>query len=193
LTVPSDSSANKGLLRKGARASRAGLKRDTPDFAARIVPVADQFALPPKAVIAGYWPVGDEADPRALMKALAARGATLALPRIEEKNAALSFRRWSEGDALVDNHHAIQEPPAEAPRVAPGLVLVPLLAFDATGHRLGYGGGYYDRTLAGLRAAGAVTAIGVAYAGQEIAAIPHEANDQRLDMVLTELGLRRFL
>jgi 5-formyltetrahydrofolate cyclo-ligase len=158
----------------------------------RIIRFSDNLALEPNAVVAGYWPTRDEADPRELMKALAARGAILALPRIDAKDAALSFRRWSEGDALVDNHHAIREPPAEAPRVVPNLVLVPLLAFDATGHRLGYGGGYYDRTLAGLRAAGPVTSIGIAYAGQEIPAIPHEANDQRLDMVLTELGLRRF-
>jgi 5-formyltetrahydrofolate cyclo-ligase len=158
----------------------------------RIIRFADNLALEPDAVVAGYWPTRDEADPRQLMKALAARGATLTMPRIEDRNAALSFRRWSEGDPLVDNRHAIREPPAEAQRVIPNLVLVPLLAFDATGHRLGYGGGYYDRTLAGLRAAGPVAAIGIAYAGQEIAAIPHEANDQRLDMVLTELGLRRF-
>lgn len=193
MTVPSDSSANKVLLRKEARTRRAELVRSCTEFAMRITRFADNLALEPNAVAAGYWPTRDEADPRQLMKALAARGATLALPRIEAKGAALSFRRWSESDALVDNHHAIQEPPAEAPRVAPGLILVPLLAFDATGHRLGYGGGYYDRTLAELRAGpGPITAIGIAYAGQEIAAIPHEANDQRLDMVLTELGLRRF-
>lgn len=180
-------------MREQARARRAVLARSCPDFAARITTFADEFALPPNAVVAGYWPTRDEADPRQLMKALAARGATLALPRIEAKGAALSFHRWSESDALVDNHHAIQEPLAEAPRVTPELVLVPLLAFDTTGHRLGYGGGYYDRTLAELRAGpGPITAIGIAYAGQEIAAIPHEANDQRLDMVLTELGLRRF-
>jgi 5-formyltetrahydrofolate cyclo-ligase len=192
LTVPSDSSADKGLLRKEARTRRAELVRSCTEFAVRIARFADNLALEPNAVVAGYWPTRDEADPRLLMKALAASGATLALPRIEARNAALSFRRWSEGDPLADNHHAIQEPLAEAPRVTPDLVLVPLLAFDARGHRLGYGGGYYDRTLCGLRAAGPVTAIGIAYAGQEIAAIPHEANDQRLDMVLTELGLRRF-
>ena len=192
MTVPPDSSADKGLLRKGARARRAELVRSCTKFAMRITRFADNLALKPNAVVAGYWPTRDEADPRPLMQALAARGTTLALPRIEERNAALSFRRWREGDALIDNHHAIREPLAEAPRVVPNLVLVPLLAFDATGHRLGYGGGYYDRTLAGLRAQGPLTAIGIAYAGQEIAAIPHEANDQRLDMVLTELGLRRF-
>jgi 5-formyltetrahydrofolate cyclo-ligase len=192
LTVPSDSSANKGLLRKEARARRAELVRSCTKFAMRITRFADNLALEPGAVVAGYWPTRDEADPRELMEALAARGATLTMPRIEDRNAALSFRRWSKGDPLVDNRHAIREPLAEAPRVSPNLVLVPLLAFDATGHRLGYGGGYYDRTLAGLRAAGPVTAIGVAYAGQEIAAVPHEANDQRLDMILTELGLRRF-
>ncbi len=146
----------------------------------------NDLQIQPGAAVAGYWPVRDEADPRALMKALAARGHVIALPRIE--GAALLFGRWNDGDVLVDNHHAIAEPRADAPRVTPDIVLVPLLAFDLTGHRLGYGGGYYDRTLAALSA----RAIGIAYAGQEVETLPHEPHDQALEAVLTENGLTKF-
>jgi 5-formyltetrahydrofolate cyclo-ligase len=176
----------KSKLRKQMRERRAELARALPDFAVRIATFAGALALPPHAVVAGYWPISDEADPRALMAALAARGHTLALPRIDAKDAALSFRRWNEGDGLIDNHHAIPEPRADADVVIPDIVLVPLLAFDASGHRLGYGGGYYDRTLAALPA----RAIGVAYAGQEVEALAHEAHDRRLDGVITEKGVR---
>jgi 5-formyltetrahydrofolate cyclo-ligase len=167
---------------------RAELARSLPDFAARTAAFAGALAFPPHATIAGYWPIRGEADPRALMAALAARGHTLALPRIGAKDAALSFRRWNEGDALIDNHHAIPEPRADADVVTPDILLVPLLAFDASGHRLGYGGGYYDRTLEALDA----RAIGIAYAGQEVDALPHEAHDRRLDAVVTEKGMRVF-
>jgi 5-formyltetrahydrofolate cyclo-ligase len=167
------------------RERRAELARALPGFAARIAAFAGALALPPHAVVAGYWPIRDEADPRALMAALAARGHTLALPRIGAKGAALSFRRWNEGDGLIDNHHAIPEPRADAQVVTPDIVLVPLLAFDASGHRLGYGGGYYDRTLAALPA----RAIGIAYAGQRVEALPREPHDHPLDGVLTENGL----
>jgi 5-formyltetrahydrofolate cyclo-ligase len=180
--------SSKSNLRTEARTSRAELARARPDFARRIAPFADQIEIHKGMAVAGYWPVRDEADPRGLMKALEARGAALALPRIDEKHAALSFRAWREGDVLVDNHHRIPEPRAEAKMVTPDVVLVPLLAFDAHGHRLGYGGGYYDRTLATLR----VIAIGVAYAGQEVERLPREAHDRPLDMVVTENGARRF-
>jgi 5-formyltetrahydrofolate cyclo-ligase len=114
------------------------------------------------------------------------------LPRINAKGAALSFREWREGDALVDNHHGIAEPRADAETVTPDVVFVPLLAFDARGHRLGYGGGYYDRTLDALRAKGKILAIGVAYAGQEVAEILSEPHDHALDAVIAETGLRKF-
>lgn len=154
-----------------------------PDFAQRIAAFARE--IPAAGIVAGYWPIRDEADPREMMKAL---GTALALPRIDSKHAALSFREWREGDALVDNHHGIPEPRADAKIVTPDVVLMPLLAFDAHGHRLGYGGGYYDRTLSAMRA----IAIGIAYAGQEVEYLPREAHDHPLDMVLTENGLRRF-
>jgi 5-formyltetrahydrofolate cyclo-ligase len=182
-------SESKAVFRLQAKSRRAELARALPDFAWRIVVFADRLNIPADAIVAGYWPVRDEADPRGLMKAL---GTPLALPRIDAKGAALSFRAWHEGDELVDNHHGIAEPRADAKIVAPNVVLVPLLAFDRRGHRLGYGGGYYDRTLDALRAEGKVLAVGIAYAGQEVAKIPREAHDHPLDAVLTEMGLRKF-
>jgi 5-formyltetrahydrofolate cyclo-ligase len=178
-------SLDKRQIRANARARRAELARAVPDFAQRIAAFAGELNIPAHAIVAGYWPVRDEADPRALMKAL---GNALALPCIDAKHAALSFREWREGDVLVDNHHGIPEPRAEAKIVTPDVVLVPLLAFDAHGHRLGYGGGYYDRTLSAARA----VAIGIAYAGQEVNELPREAHDHPLDMIVTENGLRRF-
>jgi 5-formyltetrahydrofolate cyclo-ligase len=145
--------------------------------------------IPARAIVAGYWPVRDEADPRELMKAL---GTAHALPRIDAKHTALSFREWRDGDVLVDNHHGIAEPRADAKIVTPDIVLVPLLAFDARGHRLGYGGGYYDGTLETLRSNGKVLAIGVAYAEQEVKTLPREPHDHALDMIVTERGVRRF-
>jgi 5-formyltetrahydrofolate cyclo-ligase len=180
--------STKPQLRKDAMARRAGLARALPDFANRIARFADDLNTPSHAIVAGYWPLRDEADPRALMAALAARGNLLALPRIATKGAALSYHRWCEGDALTDNHHGIAEPCGDAPVVMPNIVLVPLLAFDEAGHRLGYGGGYYDRTLAALSA----RAIGIAYAGQEMAALPREAHDRALDGIVTENGTRTF-
>jgi 5-formyltetrahydrofolate cyclo-ligase len=185
-------SLDKRTLRQHARPRRAVFARDVPDFAQRIAAFAEQLDITAHAVVAGYSPVRDEADPRALMQTLSARGAKLALPRINAKGAALSFREWHEGDALVDNHHGIAEPRADAETVTPDVVFVPLLAFDARGHRLGYGGGYYDRTLDALRAKGKILAMGVAYAGQEVSEILSEPHDHALDAVITETGLRKF-
>jgi 5-formyltetrahydrofolate cyclo-ligase len=179
-------SKTKTELRLEARGRRAKLVAS--DFANRIAAFADALNLPPHFTVAGYWPIRDEADPRELMKTLSARGHALALPRIEAKGERLSFRLWREGDELIDNHHAIAEPRADAERVVPDAILMPLLAFDATGHRLGYGGGYYDRTLEALKAC----AIGIAYAGQEIAGIPREPHDHPLNMIVTERGVRLF-
>jgi 5-formyltetrahydrofolate cyclo-ligase len=179
---------DKSELRKLARTRRAGLARDVPDLMARIAAFVDDLKIPAHAIVAGYWPIRDEADPRALMAVLAARGHALALPRIEAQGAPLSFRRWRDGDELIDNHHGIAQPRDEAERVVPDAILVPLLAFDGAGHRLGYGGGYYDRTLAALKA----RAIGVAYAGQEVDALSPEPHDHPLDMILTQNGLRKF-
>jgi 5-formyltetrahydrofolate cyclo-ligase len=197
----------KPSLRAAARRHRATLTRA--DYAQTIARYADDLALAPGAIVAGYFPFRDEADPRLLMEALHAKGHPLALPCVAS-GQPLTFRAWTMGDAMHPNtmSYNIPEPSASAPAVTPDLILVPLLAFDAQGHRLGYGGGYYDRTLALLtrdamgspasalrRAAsrrGSLKAIGVAYAGQEIAALPREDHDHPLDAVITENGLRRF-
>jgi 5-formyltetrahydrofolate cyclo-ligase len=185
-------SMNKSSLRKNAAARRTELARALPDFAQRIVTFAGKFGASQSTVVSGYWPIRDEADPRGLMRAFAAKGHVLALPRVAERAAPLVFHRWSPGDATLIDMFGLTEPLASADVVAPSLLLVPLLAFDAAGYRLGYGGGYYDRTLAGLRADRDVLAVGVAYAGQEVAAVPHQDYDQRLDMIVTENGVRRF-
>jgi 5-formyltetrahydrofolate cyclo-ligase len=181
---------SKSQLRNEARALRTTLTRA--DFAERIAAFAKDIPRAPAAVVAGYHPVRDEADPRGLMSALAAHGHALALPVIATAHAALIFRSWREGDALAPNAYGIAEPLPSAPEIVPDVVLVPLLAFDADGHRLGYGGGYYDRTLDAIRRSKPVLAIGVAYAGQEVAHLPRETHDHALDGIVTENGLRRF-
>ncbi|HEY0105663.1 MAG TPA: 5-formyltetrahydrofolate cyclo-ligase [Rhizomicrobium sp.] len=178
---------SKPALRAAARRHRATLAHA--GYAETVARHADDLALASGAVVAGYFPFRDEADPRALMAALSARGHGLALPTVVP-HRPLVFRAWTISDAMhAAAVHGIAEPLASAPVVVPALILVPLLAFDSGGHRLGYGGGYYDRTLATLPRA---RAIGVAYAGQEVPALPREDHDHPLDAVITENGLRRF-
>jgi len=180
----------KADLRKDAEQRRRTLARA--GFATAIAGFAGALALPEGAVVSGYWAFREEADPRALMLALGAKGHPLALPCVVAKHTPLRFHRWRESDAMRVGAFGIAEPLVGAEAVTPSVLLVPLLAFDGEGTRLGYGGGYYDRTLAVLRAQGPVRAIGIAYAGQEVPALPHAAHDQRLDAILTEKGLRTF-
>ena len=151
------------------------------------------FAARREAAIAGYWPIGDELDMRPLLATLATAGYLLALPLVVGRDHPLAFHRWRPDDALAAGAHGIAEPdPAVAPPVIPDIVITPLLAFDALGYRLGYGAGYYDRTLAALRAAGRVLAVGVAFAAQQVDRVPHGRGDQRLDWVVTEAGVMRM-
>jgi len=183
---------SKADLRIQCSKRRLDLARSLPDFAKRIAAFAGDLNVAPGAIVSGYWPMGDEADPRALMNALEARGCHLALPRVEKKNAPLVFHRWREGKALVTHKFGMSEPHIDREIVVPGVVLVPLLAFAPDGYRLGYGGGFYDRTLDALRASRTIIAIGIAYAGQEIENLPRASHDHPLDAVLTQNGLRRF-
>jgi len=177
----------KRALRRAAKAARAAAVGETAGPALR-----DQFlrALTPRegAVVSGYWPLGDELDPRPLMTALAARGHRLALPAILGAGEPLQFRAWRPGDAMQPAGFGTREPGPQAEVLQPDLLLVPLLAFDAAGYRLGYGGGFYDRSLALLRARGDILAVGLAYAAQQVAAVPRETTDQPLDLVVTECG-----
>ena len=179
----------KPALREQAKTRRASLARACPDFAARVAGFADALPISADAVVSFYWPMGDEADPRALVRALAGRGHRLALPVVAAKRSPLHFREWREGDALIVHAFGMHEPGPSAPDATPDVLLVPLLAFDARGHRLGYGGGFYDCTLTALEKK---LAIGIAFAGQEVERLPDAPHDHPLDMVVTQTGVRRL-
>jgi 5-formyltetrahydrofolate cyclo-ligase len=148
------------------------------------------FVFMKGAIIAGYAAMRGEADPFPLMAALANQGHALCLPQTRAKR--LVFRSWKPGDPLVVGRLNILEPDDNARERRPDLLLVPLLAFDSRGHRLGYGAGYYDRYLREARSKRTIIAIGIAYAGQEVPELPDEDTDEVLDAVVTELGVRRF-
>jgi 5-formyltetrahydrofolate cyclo-ligase len=138
------------------------------------------------AVVAGYSPIRSEIDPVPLMRTLAAQGARLALPAVMARGKSLAFRAWSPGDKLLLGPLGILEPSPGAAELVPDIMLVPLAAFDRSGHRIGYGAGHYDFTLAHLRKVKAIAAIGLAFVAQEIPDVPAAAHDVRLDLVLTE-------
>lgn len=143
-------------------------------------------------VVSGYWAMGEEIDPRPLMEALIDRGVRCCLPVTLERGLPLLFRAWTPQTELQPAGFGTHVPPAEAEQLEPDILLVPLLAYDSDGYRLGYGGGYYDVTLAALRKHKHITAVGVAYALQETEPLPREDHDQRLDWIVTERGARRF-
>lgn len=157
--------------------------------AERVAELAAALEVAAGTVVAGYWPMGDELDSGPVMRHLLDRGCRLALPMVAARGQALSFRAWAPGDVLEPGLHGTNHPAAHAAALVPALLLVPLLAFDRQCFRLGYGGGYYDRTLESLRRDAQVKAIGLAFAAQEVAVVPRDGHDQRLDMVLTEGGL----
>jgi 5-formyltetrahydrofolate cyclo-ligase len=179
-------------LRAAARERRAALKRARQSFAHEISRFAADIALLGSGAIAGYIAMRDEADPAFLLEALARLGRDIALPCVVGRDEALVFRAWSEGEELRKGPFGIREPAATVRTLVPEIVLVPLLSFDSGGHRLGYGGGYYDRTLAQLRERSSIGAVGIAYAGQEVDRLPRDQHDHVLDWVLTERGLRKL-
>lgn len=143
---------------------------------------------PAPAIVSGFLSIGEEIDPTPLMQRLLGEGYCLCLPVMEGKARPLVFRAWSPGDPLAETTWGIREPLPEAPVLDPDIVLGPLLAFDAQGYRLGYGGGFYDRTLARLRALKPIVSIGIAFDEQKVDAVPHVDYDERLDWVLTPAG-----
>jgi 5-formyltetrahydrofolate cyclo-ligase len=146
----------------------------------------------PGMVVSGYAPIRSEIDPMPLMLKLAAQGARLALPTVTARGQSLSFRAWSAGNKMVLGPLGILEPSPAAAELIPDVMLVPLAAFDRLGHRIGYGAGHYDRSLAHLRKSNAITAIGIAFAAQEIEAVPALSHDVPLDYVLTETRMFDF-
>ncbi len=137
--------------------------------------------------IAGYVPKGSEINCIPLMEKLKARGARMCLPVVVEKEQPLIFRSWEPGQELFPGKFGTEQPSEDAPEVVPDMVLVPLLAFNSKGFRLGYGGGYYDRTLAQLREKNEhVVAVGLGYEAQGISRLPVERHDQKLDWIISE-------
>ena len=180
-------------MREEALSRRAGLRAAAPDAAERL---ARNFLagipMPQKAVVSAFFAIGEETDPAPLIDLLRRKGHPVVLPRVVKKGEPLAFHRYEPGAVLVPGVFGLSQPAKDWPEAEPDVLVVPLLAFDARGHRLGYGGGFYDRTLAGLRASRNILAVGYAFAGQEVEDVPHRDSDEPLDWVVTELGARRF-
>lgn len=178
--------AAKAAARAEAMARRTGFD---PALGGRLAAIVLAESPPPQgAIVSGFWPIGDEIDLRPLLIALHARGHRLCLPETVKRGNPLIFRRWQPGDRLIPGRFGTSHPDSET--LTPDFLLVPLLAFDRTGHRLGYGAGYYDRTLAALPHA---FRLGCAYAAQEIPEVPAGPNDVRLHAIATEQALIRAM
>ena len=198
-----DPAAEKAALRKHAGKTRAALAADDTDAAGMLASQAGIVAeialsildspgsggdLP---IVAAYFPLRSELSPLPLIEALATKGFATAMPVTPEPGNPLLFRAWAPGEPLADGPYNTKQPPSDAAEMIPSVILVPMLAFDASCWRLGYGGGFYDRTLSGLRMAGRhVVALGIAYDGQLVEKVPTGPYDMRLDGVLTPSGLR---
>ena len=187
----------KDLLRSELKSRRSALASTHPlagddlaDAAAAALDAAGAWPEP-DAIVSGYWPIQSEINPFPLMQMFEERGYDLALPvlRPTEMGYEMGFRRFRLGDPLVPGPFGIREPGDVAPRVEPDVLLLPMLGFDPAGVRLGYGGGYFDRALQVLRAKKPVTAYGIAFSAQQLAEVPHEGHDERLDGIFTETGL----
>jgi 5-formyltetrahydrofolate cyclo-ligase len=186
--LTSDKADPKALLRRDALARRGQIHAAARvTFGQRLAKEGLRLARlwrPP--IVSVFYPIGDEPDTLLLLAALAGEGFATALPVVVGRGSALVFRLWRPGEPTRAGAMSIREPVEESPVVDPDLLFVPLACFDRRGHRIGYGGGYYDRTLTSLRAAKPVHAIGVAYGICEVDAVPYETHDQTLDAVVTE-------
>jgi 5-formyltetrahydrofolate cyclo-ligase len=176
------------MLRAQMKAVRTEAFRKGPGAGAAAEEHFPQSFIGRFSVVAGYQPIGSEIDPAPLLARLAAAGAQIVLPRTAAKGSGLplSFHLWSPGQSLVKSAFGLAEPGQDTPQLTPDLVIVPLLAFDDLGHRMGYGQGHYDRTLEALRACHPVVAIGLAFQAQKVASVPREDHDQPLDGILTQ-------
>ena len=187
METTADTAALKSVIRRDAIARRDALPAAERAAAADTIAARGfPFAVAPGTIVSGFSPLKSEINPVPLMRKLADAGARLALPVVAGKGKPLIMRAWAFGEPLDSGVWGIREPKPEAPEVAPDILLVPLLAFDRSGNRIGYGAGYYDMTIAGLRAVKPVTAVGIAFSEQEIPSVPVSPRDARLDLVLTE-------
>ena len=183
----------KSALRDAALALRDALPADERQAAAAIIAARElPVAVKPGMIVAGFSAMKTEINPVPLMKKFAAAGAQLALPCIAGRGKPLIMRAWNFGEPFKAGQWGIREPLPEAAEVHPDILIVPLACFDRAGHRIGYGAGYYDMTIAALRAQKKITAIGIAFAAQEIPTVPATERDERLDFVLTEKEVIAF-
>ena len=184
-------SVAKAVCRKQAKHTRAELASAFPDAAFGLAGhAANLIERYGHGVYAGYIPIYSELSPLFLLENLAGLGCDLALPITPKEGQPLGFHRWYIGGRLDDGPFGTKQPPASNEKCEPSVILAPMLAFDSCGWRLGYGGGFYDRTVAGLRASNdGVTVIGIAYDGQKLDKIPVGPYDMSLDAVLSPAGL----
>ena len=178
----------KSAMRSELRARRRALAEGAPEAGRRAAALLPLEKLPPFSIVSGYRAQGSEIDPGPVMRRLRGEGARLALPVAVHRDEPLIFRAYDSRAPLEPDAFGIPSPGPEAEELRPDFVIAPTMAFDRTGARLGQGAGHYDRTLANLRAGGQVFVLGLAYAGQEVAKVPAEPHDQRLDAILTETG-----
>jgi 5-formyltetrahydrofolate cyclo-ligase len=190
MLAASDIENRKRLMRAEARARRDRVSAAERQNAARILAEKPEILRDFAGVLAAYLPVRSEIDCMPLVVRLASEGRRIALPVVTADGAPLEFHAWTPGDPTVAGPFGIPQPATVSP-VTPSVLFVPLLAFDRRCHRLGYGGGHYDRTLAALRANGPITAIGLAFDAQEVPDIPVGPYDQPLDIVLTPSAMIR--
>src|SRR6516165_10720639 len=190
MSAPDPIAERKAELRKQCRARRDALPVVEQSAAAQTVAARGlPVPVPSGAIVSGYSPLKFEISPLPLMRRLADAGAQLALPVVSGRGTPLIMRAWSFGEALGSGDWGIREPKPEAPEVFPDILIVPLLAFDRRGQRIGYGAGYYDMTIARLRALKTIIGLGIAFAVQETEEVPSTPRDAPLDLVLTEQGV----
>ena len=185
--------SSKAELRAIALAKRDALSDEHRAAAAEAIAKRKlPFEIVPDMIVSGYSPIRSEIDPMPLLKMLAEEGAKLALPCVTARGQALVFRIFHPNDRLMLGPLGIPEPSPAAAEVIPDIMLTPLAAFDRLGHRIGYGAGHYDFTFAHLRKTKNILGIGLAFAAQEIKAVPALAHDVALDYVLTESDVFDF-
>lgn len=176
----------KVALRAAMRRRRRAMLLAAPDAAREAAARLPLDRLPAHQIVGGYHAVGTEFDPAFVLARLQAHGARLALPVTVDRHGPLVFRLAGDPADFVPDLLGVPSPPMEAPEATPDLLIAPVIAFDNRGGRLGQGGGYFDRTIAALRKRSTIFVIGLALSGQEVARVPREPHDQRLDAILTE-------
>ena len=188
-----DVAAQKIRLRAYSKSKRALLSASATSAAADLAEnFMEALTIIGDGSIAGYWPIFSEFDVKPLLQKLSCAGITVSLPAVIPDQKTLVFQSWSKSMQLVKGPYGTLQPVGSSALITPDILMIPLLAFDSAGGRLGYGGGYYDRTLAKLRKEKEVTAVGIAYAGQEINEVPTCSSDQMLDWIVTEADIRKL-